>query len=92
MLPGTAPLSKAPYNMALAEMSELKSQLQGLLDLGFIRPSVSPWGAPLLFVRKKDGSMRLCIDYRELNLEPSYCEKKIKIKILCQGSMNYLIS
>ena len=67
VLPGTAPLSKAPYRMAPAELSELKSQLQGLLDLGFIRPSVSPWGAPVLFVRKKDGSMRLCIDYRELN-------------------------
>ncbi|TYK29012.1 reverse transcriptase [Cucumis melo var. makuwa] len=65
--PGTAPISRAPYRMALAELKELKVQLQELLDKGFIRPSVSPWGAPLLFVKKKDGSMRLCIDYRELN-------------------------
>ena len=53
--------------MAPAELRELKAQLQELLDKGFIRPSVSPWGAPVLFVKKKDGSMRLCIDYRELN-------------------------
>ncbi|KAL4011129.1 hypothetical protein IC575_028176 [Cucumis melo] len=53
--------------MAPAELKELKVQLQELLDKGFIRPSVSPWGAPVLFVKKKDGSMRLCIDYRELN-------------------------
>ncbi|KAL0539443.1 hypothetical protein IC582_023655 [Cucumis melo] len=65
--PGTAPISKAPYRMAPAELKELKVQLQELLDKGFIRPSVSPWGAPVLFVKKKDGSMRLCIDYRELN-------------------------
>nr|GEY62602.1 RNA-directed DNA polymerase homolog [Tanacetum cinerariifolium] len=49
------------------ELKELKDQLQELLKRGFIRPSVSPWGAPVLFVKKKDGSMRLCIDYRELN-------------------------
>ncbi|KAL4032614.1 hypothetical protein IC575_005694 [Cucumis melo] len=53
--------------MAPAELKELKVQLQELLDKGFIRPSVSPWGAPVLLVKKKDGSMRLCIDYRELN-------------------------
>ena len=64
---GTAPISRAPYRMAPAEMAELKTQIQDLLDKGFIRPSVSPWGAPVLFVRKKDGSLRLCIDYRELN-------------------------
>ncbi|KAA0066898.1 ty3-gypsy retrotransposon protein [Cucumis melo var. makuwa] len=63
----TAPISRAPYKMAPAELKELKVQLQELLDKGFIRPSVSPWGAPVLFVKKKDGSMRLCIDYRELN-------------------------
>ncbi|KAA0035500.1 pol protein [Cucumis melo var. makuwa] len=60
-------LPGAPYRMAPAELKELKVQLQELLDKGFIRPSVSPWGAPVLFVKKKDGSMRLCIDYRELN-------------------------
>ncbi|KAL0534115.1 hypothetical protein IC582_028396 [Cucumis melo] len=53
--------------MAPTELKELKVQLQELLDKGFIRPSVLPWGAPVLFVKKKDGSMRLCIDYRELN-------------------------
>ncbi|KAL0543604.1 hypothetical protein IC582_018704 [Cucumis melo] len=65
--PGTVPISRAPYRMAPAELKELKVQLQELLDKGFIRPSVSPWGAPVLFIKKKDGSMRLCIDYRELN-------------------------
>ncbi|KAJ9541044.1 hypothetical protein OSB04_027550 [Centaurea solstitialis] len=67
LVPGAAPISKAPYRMAPAEMKELKEQLEDLLSRGFIRPSVSPWGAPVLFVKKKDGSMRLCIDYRELN-------------------------
>ncbi|KAL8133603.1 hypothetical protein AgCh_008888 [Apium graveolens] len=67
LAPGTKPVSKAPYRMALAEMKELASQLQELLDKGVIRPSTSPWGAPVLFVKKKDGSMRLCIDYREWN-------------------------
>ncbi|KAA0061189.1 ty3-gypsy retrotransposon protein [Cucumis melo var. makuwa] len=64
---GTVPISRAPYRMAPTELKELKVQLQELLDKGFIRSSVSPWGAPVLFVKKKDGSMRLCIDYRELN-------------------------
>ncbi|KAL2937256.1 Transposon Ty3-I Gag-Pol polyprotein, partial [Bienertia sinuspersici] len=67
LVPGTGPISKAPYRMAPAEMKELKAQLEELLDKGYIRPSVSPWGAPVLFVKKKDGSLRLCIDYRELN-------------------------
>ncbi|XP_039117955.1 uncharacterized protein LOC120253788 [Dioscorea cayenensis subsp. rotundata] len=67
LLPGTAPISIPPYRMAPAELRELKTQLQDLVDKGFIRPSVSPWGAPVLFVKKKDGSMRLCIDYRQLN-------------------------
>nr|GFD31116.1 putative reverse transcriptase domain-containing protein [Tanacetum cinerariifolium] len=53
--------------MAPIELKELKDQLQELLERGFIYPSVSPWGAPVLFVKKKDGSMRLCVDYRELN-------------------------
>jgi hypothetical protein len=67
LMPGTQPIHKAPYRMAPTELKELKEQLQDLLDRGFIQPSVSPWGAPVLFVKKKDGSMRLCIDYRELN-------------------------
>ncbi|XP_073035204.1 uncharacterized protein [Primulina eburnea] len=67
LMPGTAPISRAPYRLAPSEMRELKQQLQDLLDKGYIRPSVSPWGAPVLFVKKKDGSMRLCIDYRQLN-------------------------
>ncbi|KAG0458620.1 hypothetical protein HPP92_021748 [Vanilla planifolia] len=64
---GVEPVSKAPYRMAPAELQEVKVQIHELLDKGFIRPSVSPWGAPLLFVKKKDGSLRMCIDYRELN-------------------------
>ncbi|KAG6503272.1 hypothetical protein ZIOFF_035583 [Zingiber officinale] len=67
LIPRTAPTSKAPYRMAPKELNELKVQLQELLDRGFIRPSVSPWGSPVLFVKKKDGTMRLCIDYRQLN-------------------------
>jgi hypothetical protein len=62
-----APISKAPYRMALAELKELKTQIQELLDKGFIHPSILPWGAPVLFVKKKDDTFRMCIDYRELN-------------------------
>jgi hypothetical protein len=65
--PGTAPISKRPYRMPPAELVELKKQLQELLDKGFIRPSTSPWGCPALFVKKKDESLRLCVDYRPLN-------------------------
>ncbi|GKF26487.1 hypothetical protein Tco_0082381, partial [Tanacetum coccineum] len=64
---GTTPVARAPYRLALSEMQELSNQLQELSDRGFIRPSTSPWGAPVLFVKKKDGSFRMCIDYRELN-------------------------
>ncbi|KAD3067306.1 hypothetical protein E3N88_35186 [Mikania micrantha] len=67
LIPGAAPVAKAPYRLAPSEMQELSGQLQQLLDKGFIRPSFSPWGAPILFVKKKDGSFRMCIDYRELN-------------------------
>nr|GFA15921.1 putative reverse transcriptase domain-containing protein [Tanacetum cinerariifolium] len=67
LIPGAEPISKAPYRMAPIELKELKDQLQELLERGFIHPSVSPWGAPVLFVKKKDGSMRLCIDYHKLN-------------------------
>ncbi|GJW39679.1 putative reverse transcriptase domain-containing protein [Tanacetum coccineum] len=65
--PGAAPVAQAPYRLAHLEMQELSNQLQELADRGFIRPSTSPWGAPVLFVKKKDGSFRMCIDYRELN-------------------------
>nr|GFA90226.1 putative reverse transcriptase domain-containing protein [Tanacetum cinerariifolium] len=67
LLPGAAPVAQAPYRLAPSEMKELSDQLQELSDNGFIRPSSSPWGAPVLFVKKKDGSFRMCIDYRELN-------------------------
>ena len=64
VVPGTTPISIPPYRMAPAELKELKEQLQELLIQGFIRPSISPWGAPVLFVKKKDGTLRLCVDYR----------------------------
>ncbi|XP_057250001.1 transposon Ty3-I Gag-Pol polyprotein [Beta vulgaris subsp. vulgaris] len=67
LVPGTGAISKAPYRMAPAEMQEFKVQLEELLEKGYIRTSVSPWGAPVLFFRKKDGTLRLRIDYRELN-------------------------
>nr|GEY57857.1 putative reverse transcriptase domain-containing protein [Tanacetum cinerariifolium] len=64
---GVAPVARAPYRLAPFEMKELSVQLQEMLEKGFIRPSSSPWGALVLFVKKKDGSFRMCIDYRELN-------------------------
>ncbi|GJU04330.1 putative reverse transcriptase domain-containing protein [Tanacetum coccineum] len=67
LIPGATPVARAPYRLAPSEMKELSEQLQELSDKGFIRPSSSPWGAPVLFVKKKDGSFRMCIDYRELN-------------------------
>nr|GEZ25563.1 hypothetical protein [Tanacetum cinerariifolium] len=67
LVPGTAPVERVPYQLAPSEMKELADQLQELTDKGFIRPSSSPWGAPVLFVKKKDGSFRMCIDYQELN-------------------------
>ncbi|KAH9685116.1 hypothetical protein KPL70_013830 [Citrus sinensis] len=75
LLPGTAPISKASYRMAPSELKKLKSQLQELLEEGYIRPNHSPWGATVLFVKKKDGSLQMCIDYRELN--------KVTIKNKC---------
>ncbi|GJX80169.1 putative reverse transcriptase domain-containing protein [Tanacetum coccineum] len=67
LIPGATPVARAPYRLAPSEMQELSNQLQELADRGFIRPSTSPWGALVLFVKKKDGSFRMCIDYRELN-------------------------
>ncbi|GJZ57136.1 putative reverse transcriptase domain-containing protein, partial [Tanacetum coccineum] len=67
LVPGAAPVARVPYRLAPSEMKELSDQLQELFEKGFIRPSSSPWGAPVLFVKKKDGSFRMCIDYPELN-------------------------
>ena len=67
IVPGSTPVSKICYSMSILELIESKIQLQELLDKGYIRPSVSPWGAPILFVKKRDGTLRLCIDYRDLN-------------------------
>ncbi|GJT32650.1 putative reverse transcriptase domain-containing protein [Tanacetum coccineum] len=67
LIPDVARVAQTPYRLAPSEMKELSNQLQELSDKGFIRPSSSPWGAPILFVKKKDGSFRMCIDYRELN-------------------------
>ena len=86
LVPGVSPISKAPYRMAPAELKELKSQLEELLQAGFIRPSTSPWGAPVPFVKKKDGSLRLCIDYRQLN------QVTVKNRYPYRGLMIYLIS
>ncbi|GJR13471.1 hypothetical protein Tco_0796123 [Tanacetum coccineum] len=66
-IPGAAPVAWAPYRLAPSEMKELSDQLKELSDKGFIRPSSSPWGAPVLFVKKRDGSFRMCTDYQELN-------------------------
>ena len=65
--PGTSPISMTPHRMAPVELQELRVQLQELLDKGFIRPNTSPWGVPVLFAKKKDKTLRLCIDYRKLN-------------------------
>ncbi|GJX36527.1 putative reverse transcriptase domain-containing protein [Tanacetum coccineum] len=67
LIPGASPVVKSPYRLAPSEMLELSNQLKELQEKGFIRPSHSPWGAPVLFVKKKDGTLRMCIDYRELN-------------------------
>ena len=67
LAPGTEPISIAPYRMAPEELKELKVQMEELLSKGFVKTSTSPWGAPVLFVNKKNGSLHLCIDYRQLN-------------------------
>jgi hypothetical protein len=65
--PGTTPISRRSYRMPPNELAELKTQLQDLLEKGFIRPSSSPWGCPTIFVKKKDQTLRMCVDYRPLN-------------------------
>ena len=67
LLPGTAPISKRPYRMSVEELKELKKQLTELQEAGYIRPSSSPWGAPVLFVQKREGSQGMCMDYGSLN-------------------------
>jgi hypothetical protein len=84
--PGTAPISKRPYRMPPKELAELKTQLQELLDKGYIRPSSSPWGCPALFVKKKDGSLRMCVDYDRLMQLPS------RTNTLFPESMFFLIN
>ncbi|GKB26464.1 putative reverse transcriptase domain-containing protein, partial [Tanacetum coccineum] len=84
LVPGVALVARAPYRLAPSEMKELAEQLQELTDKGFIRPSSSPWGAPVLFVKKKDGSFWMCIDYRELNklidLRSGYHQLRVREK------------
>jgi hypothetical protein len=65
--PGTAPISRRSYRMPPNELAELKTQLQDLLEKGFIRPKSSPWGCPAIFIKKKDQTLRMCVDYRPLN-------------------------
>nr|GFB96663.1 putative reverse transcriptase domain-containing protein [Tanacetum cinerariifolium] len=67
LIPGAAPVARGPYRLAPSEIKGLSEQLQELFNKGLIRPSSSPWGAPVLFVKKKDGSFRMCIDCRESN-------------------------
>jgi hypothetical protein len=86
LIPGTALIAKRPYRMAPTKLAELKLQIVELQQKGYICPSSSPWGAPVLFVTKKDGSMRMCIDYRSLN------EVTIKNKYHYLGSMTSLTS
>jgi hypothetical protein len=85
LLPGTLPISKRPYRMPMNELVELKKQIVELQAKGFIRPRSSLSGAPILFVEKKDGTQRMCVDYLSLN------EVTIKNKSLCPESRIYLI-
>ena len=77
LIPGTAPISKRAYRVSRPELVELKKQIDELLEKGYIRPNTSPWAALVLFVEKKDGTKRMCIDYRALN------EVTIKNKYPC---------
>jgi hypothetical protein len=86
LVPGTQPIFRSPYKMAYVEQVELKRQIDELLAKGFIRSSVSPWAAPVIFVEKKDGTKRLCVDYRGLNQVQS------RTSILYLVLTHYLIS
>jgi hypothetical protein len=86
LIPGTAPISKRAYRVSGLELVELKKQIDELSEKGYIRPSTSPWAAPVLFVEKKDGTKRMCIDYRSLN------EVTIKNMYPCRELKIYLIS
>ncbi|GKF19471.1 hypothetical protein Tco_0068109 [Tanacetum coccineum] len=78
LIPGAAPVARAPYRLAPSEMKELSKQLQELSDKGFIRPSSSPWGAPVLFVKKKDGSFKGCSDYWKIYLRSGYHQLRVR--------------
>jgi hypothetical protein len=84
--PGMAPISRRSYRMPPNELAELKIQLQDLLEKGFIRPSSSPWGCPAIFVKKKDQTLRMCVDYRPLN------EVLSRTRTLFHGLTFYLIN
>ncbi|GKC92338.1 putative reverse transcriptase domain-containing protein [Tanacetum coccineum] len=84
LVPGAAPVARAPYRLAQSKMKELSDQLQKLSDKGFIRPSSSPWGALVLFVKKKDGSFWICIDYRELNKLTTKQEHEEHLKLILE--------
>jgi hypothetical protein len=84
LLPGMPPISKRPYRMHVNELVELKKQIAKLQSKGFIRPSSSPWGAPMLFVKKKDGTQWMCVDYRSLN------ELPLRTSILFRELKTYL--
>nr|GEW53000.1 hypothetical protein [Tanacetum cinerariifolium] len=89
LVPGAAPVARMPYRLAPSEMKELSDQLKDLADKGFIRPSSSPYGAPVLFVKKKDGSFQMCIDYRELNKLTKLCSALILA--LPEGSKEFVV-
>ncbi|GJZ93362.1 putative reverse transcriptase domain-containing protein [Tanacetum coccineum] len=79
LIPGAVPVARAPYRLAPSEMQELSNQLQELADRGFIRPSTSPWGAPVLFVKKKDGSFRMCSSvYSKIDLRSGYHQLRVR--------------